>query len=71
MELLEENRTQNRATYQAPSFPSYYCLLHAWIWVPGLQRKESFQLVSILLAWTEQGSGDRLRMYSLLGETEQ
>lgn len=48
MELLEELR---RATYQDPSFPSHYCLLYAWIWTLGLQRKEILQSVFISLTW--------------------
>lgn len=43
--MLEEKRTKNRAAYQDPSSPSHYCLLHAWIWTLGLQRKGSFQSV--------------------------
>lgn len=73
--MLEEKRTKNRATYQDPSSPSHYCLLHAWIGTLELQRKEGFQSVLIPLTWAgtfyEPDIGDRLKVDSLLRETEQ
>lgn len=63
-----EKRTKNRATYQDPSSPSHYCLLHAWTWTLELQRKECFRSVLIPLTWAgtfyELDTGDRLTVDS-------